>query len=57
MEEDKRMHYITLNDKSIGRIPVSKSYYDKVVASLNAIQGKQLNTEIHLDQNDKGEAL
>ena len=41
MEEDKRMHYITLNDKSIGRIPVSKSYYDKVVASLNAIQGKQ----------------
>ena len=30
MEEDRRMHYITLNDKSIGRIPVSKSYYDNV---------------------------
>ena len=49
MEEDKRMHYITLNDKSISRIPVSKSYYDKVVASLNAIHDKQSKTEIHVE--------
>jgi DNA-binding LytR/AlgR family response regulator len=49
MEEDRRMHYITLNDKSINRIPVSKSYYDKVVASLNALQDKRDKTEIHLD--------
>ena len=49
MEEDRRMHYITLNDKSINRIPVSKSYYDKVVASLNALQDKRSETEIHLN--------
>ena len=49
MEEDRRMHYITLNDKSIARIPVSKSYYDKVVSSLNAIQDKQAKTEIHIE--------
>jgi hypothetical protein len=49
MEEDRRMHYITLNDKSINRIPVSKSYYDKVVASLNDRQDKRRDTEIHLD--------
>lgn len=53
MEEDKRMHYITLNDKSIGRIPVSKSYYDKVVASLNAIQKKESTTEIHVDSSEE----
>lgn len=49
MEEDRRMHYITLNDKSINRIPVSKSYYDKVVTSLKALQDKRSETEIHLD--------
>lgn len=49
MEEDRRMHYITLNDKSIARIPVSKSYYDKVASSLNAIQDKQAKTEIHIE--------
>ena len=49
MEEDRRMHYITLNDKSIGRIPVSKSYYDNVVASLSALQDKRSKAEIHLD--------
>ena len=49
MEEDKRMHYITLNDKSIARIPVSKSYYDKVVTALNAIQNKEAQTEIHIE--------
>lgn len=53
MEEDKRMHYITLNDKSIGRIPVSKSYYDKVVTALNALQDKQSKTQIHIDSNEQ----
>ena len=53
MEEDKRMHYITLNDKSIARIPVSKSYYDKVVASLNAIQDKESKTEIHVNNTEQ----
>ena len=53
MEEDKRMHYITLNDKSIARIPVSKSYYDKVVASLNAIQDKESKTEILVNNTEQ----
>lgn len=53
MEEDKRMHYITLNDKYIGRIPVSKSYYDKVVTALNALQDKQSKTKIHIDSNEQ----
>lgn len=53
LEEDKRMHYITLNDKSISRIPVSKSYYDKVLASLNALQDQQSKTEIMVDSNEQ----
>ena len=53
LEEDKRMHYITLNDKSISRIPVSKSYYDKVLALLNALQDKQSKTEIMVDDNSE----
>lgn len=53
LEEDKRMHYITLNDKSISRIPVSKSYYDKVLASLNALQDQQSKTEILVDSNEQ----
>lgn len=53
LEEDKRMHYITLNDKSIGRIPVSKSYYDKVLASLNALQDQQSKTEIMVDNSEE----
>lgn len=56
LEEDKRMHYITLNDKSIGRIPVSKSYYDKVLALLNALQDKQSKTEIMVDDNSEEQA-
>lgn len=36
MEDDKRLHFITLDDESIKRIPVSKSYYDTIVASLDA---------------------
>lgn len=56
LEEDKRMHYITLNDKSIGRIPVSKSYYSKVVSSLNAIQDKESKTEIHVADSSEGDS-
>ena len=51
MEEDRRMHYITLNDKSISRIPVSKSYYEKIASSLNSLQDKRSKTEIHLEGN------
>ena len=37
MEEEKRMHYIRLDDETIKRRPVSKSYYDTLVTSLNTI--------------------
>ncbi|MBO5833016.1 MAG: LytTR family transcriptional regulator [Alistipes sp.] len=37
MEDDHRMHYLSLSDESIKRIPVSKSYYETLVTSLNTI--------------------
>lgn len=37
MGEEHRMHYITLDDDTIKRIPVSKSYYASLLASLNTI--------------------
>lgn len=37
MGEEHRMHFLTLDDESIKRIPVSKSYYASLLASLNAI--------------------
>ena len=37
MEDDRRRHYLSLDDDSIRRIPVSKSYYESLVAKLNTI--------------------
>ncbi len=37
MGEEHRMHFVTLDDESIKRIPVSKSYYPTLLASLNTI--------------------
>ena len=37
MEDDRRMHYLSLDDDSIRRIPVSKSYYESLVAKLNTM--------------------
>ena len=37
MGEEHRMHFVTLDDDSIKRIPVSKSYYQSLLASLNTI--------------------
>ena len=37
MGEEHRMHFVTLDDESIKRIPVSKSYYPSLLASLNTI--------------------
>jgi DNA-binding LytR/AlgR family response regulator len=36
--EEHRMHFITLDDDSIRRIPLSKSYYESVLSSLNMAQ-------------------
>ena len=35
------MYFITLNDDSIRRIPLSKSYYEAVLSSLNMAQKKE----------------
>ena len=43
MEEERRMHYIRLDDESIKRIPVSKSYYDTLVTSLNTLVAHATN--------------
>ena len=43
MGEEHRMHFITLDDDSIKRIPVSKSYYATLLASLNTIETKHDN--------------
>ena len=40
MGEEHRMRFLTLDDDSIKRIPVSKSYYASLLASLNAIGKK-----------------
>lgn len=46
MGEEHRMHFITLDDDSIKRIPVSKSYYATLLASLNTIDTKHGGAEI-----------
>lgn len=35
MSEERRMHFLTLNDEQVKPIPVSKSYYASLLASLN----------------------
>ena len=44
MGEEHRMHFLTLDDESIKRIPVSKSYYQTLLSSLNTI-GIQLQKD------------
>lgn len=53
MGEEHRMHFLTLEDESIKRIPVSKSYYTNLLAKLNTI-GKQLPKDMSaVDVTDK----
>ena len=35
LEEERRLHYLSLDDDSIRRIPVSKSYYETLVAIIS----------------------
>lgn len=37
IHDEQRLHFITLDDDSIRRIPLSKSYYESIHASLNTI--------------------
>jgi DNA-binding LytR/AlgR family response regulator len=45
--EEHRMHFITLDDDSIRRIPLSKSYYESVLSSLNMAQQKSQTATIN----------
>lgn len=38
VSEEHRLHFINLDDDSIRRIPLSKSYYDAILSSLNITQ-------------------
>ncbi|MBO5882325.1 MAG: LytTR family transcriptional regulator [Alistipes sp.] len=46
MGEEHRMRYLTLDDDSIKRIPVSKSYYTTLLSSLNTIDTKKESPEV-----------
>ena len=38
LEEEKRLHFITFDDESIKRVPVSKSYYANVVEAISSLE-------------------
>jgi DNA-binding LytR/AlgR family response regulator len=38
LQEERRLHFIALDDESIKRIPVSRSYYEAVVASFDKLR-------------------
>ena len=46
------MHFITLDDDSIRRIPLSKSYYESVLSSLNMAQRNSGLTNIIDEANE-----
>ena len=49
--EEHRMHFIHLDDDSIRRIPLSKSYYESVLSSLNMAQ-KSSSANVIDEHND-----
>lgn len=46
IHDEHRLHFITLNDDSIRRLPLSKSYYESILASLNTMKSwrEKINT-------------
>lgn len=52
VSEEHRMHFITLDDDSIRRIPLSKSYYESVLSSLNMAQRNSRLTNIIDEANE-----
>ena len=45
IHDEHRLHFITLDDDSIRRIPLSKSYYESVLASLNTMKSWREKTD------------
>ncbi len=46
IHDEHRLHFITLDDDSIRRLPLSKSYYESILASLNTMKSwrEKINT-------------
>lgn len=46
IHDEHRLHFITLDDDSIRRLPLSKSYYEPILASLNTMKSwrEKINT-------------
>ena len=45
IHDEHRLHFITLDDDSIRRLPLSKSYYESVLASLNTMKSWREKTD------------
>ena len=52
VSEEHRLHFINLDDDSIRRIPLSKSYYESIISSLNVAQTSG-NVEHHEDNTEQ----
>ena len=46
VSEEHRLYFITLDDDSIRKIPVSRSYYDSIYASLNMAHKVSINEDV-----------
>ena len=54
LEEERRLHYLALDDDSIRRIPVSKSYYNTLVA---IISPKKQQTQVLTPETEAGTTI
>ena len=51
IHDEHRLHFITLDDDSIRRLPLSKSYYESVLASLNTMKSWREKVNTVTDSN------
>ena len=51
IHDEHRLHFITLDDDSIRRLPLSKSYYESVLASLNTMKSWREKVNTITDSN------
>ncbi|MBR4951779.1 MAG: LytTR family transcriptional regulator [Alistipes sp.] len=51
IQDEHRLHFITLDDDSISPIPLSKSYYESILASLNTMKSWKEKVNTITDSN------
>jgi hypothetical protein len=51
IQDEHRLHFITLDDDSIRPIPLSKSYYESILASLNTMKSWKEKVNTITDSN------